>query len=367
MQEKFKNFLYDELDKIKISKGERENLIEEFIEWQWESDEEDFIKKYGRAPKEKEAKEIIKKYVAENAIQQEEHKRQVEKERGQLQCLINALKWEKQRLTLEEMSNLLKRSGYSVGSSVKTIYRRILEEFPKYNIKKGSDGKYYYDNSYEEQENNKLTSYTADATANFSRVLFMGAPEANLKNETWNTIYKAMQTNSPLVIYYTSEGKKESAVYGIRPYQLIFDNGCWELWAECLKQKHEGLRLFNLSRISNIRIQEETHFELPSDYNFMNKVTGSFGCYIDENQKLYKIKFDKGSYAWLYSKDRIWGDKQTVEEKEDGFILSFEANQFKPILRWVLGWGDEVEPLEPKELVAEWTRKIKNMASRINS
>ena len=413
MQEKIKNFLYDELDKIKISKGERENLIEEFIEWRWESDEEDFIKKYGRAPKEKEAKEIIKKYVAENAIQQKEHKRQVEKERGQMQCLINALKWEKQRLTLEEMSNLLKRSGYSVGSSVKTFYRRILEEFPKYNIKKGNDGKYYYDNSYEEEEKitrsveineltrtekkesltiisnfletikdspvyekataylekekNKLTSYTTDATANFSRVLFMGAPEANLKNETWNTIYKAMQTNSPLVIYYTSEGKKESAVYGIRPYQLIFDNGCWELWAECLKQKHEGLRLFNLSRISNIRIQEETHFELPSDYNFMNKVTGSFGCYIDENQKLYKIKFDKGSYAWLYSKDRIWGDKQTVEEKEDGFILSFEANQFKPILRWVLGWGDEVEPLEPEELVDEWTRKIKNMASRINS
>ena len=106
-------------------------------------------------------------------------------------------------------------------------------------------------------------------------------------------------------------------------------------------------------------------FELPADYNFLQTLSGNFGCYNDGKQKVYKIKFQKDSYAWLYSKDRIWGDKQKIRETKDGFVLSFEASQYKPILRWVLGWGDEVEPLEPAELVDEWKAKIRNIAKKI--
>ena len=55
---------------------------------------------------------------------------------------------------------------------------------------------------------------------------------------------------------------------------------------------------------------------------------------------------------------------QTVEETKEGFILDFEAKQFKPILRWILGWGDEVTPLEPQELVGEWKQKIAKMMDK---
>lgn len=113
------------------------------------------------------------------------------------------------------------------------------------------------------------------------------------------------------------------------------------------------MRLFNLSRISRVSILELAgKFVLPKNYSFKNSVVGNFGCFNDENPQVYKIEFPKGSYAWLYSKDRIWGGNQTIEETEDGNILSFEASQSKPILRWVLGWGgNEAEPLEPADLV----------------
>ena len=48
---------------------------------------------------------------------------------------------------------------------------------------------------------------------------------------------------------------------------------------------------------------------------------------------------------------------QTVEETKEGFILDFEAKQFKSILRWILGWGDKLTPLESQELVGEWKQK----------
>ena len=281
-------------------------------------------------------------------------------------------------------------------------------------VEKDSDGKYFYENAYAEQskisqaidkaelsesqkkeqisiisnflesikgspvyekakefltkEEEKLKSFDSTNSANYSRILFMGAPEADIKNETWDKIYKAMGTNAVLQIDYTPEGKTKSETYKVQPYQLVFDNGIWELWAYCLRQKHEGMRLFNLSRISRVAILELAgKFALPKNYSFTNYVVGNFGCFYNGNPQTYTIKFPKDSYAWLYSKDRIWGDNQTVEETEGGYVLSFEANQDKPILRWVLGWGDEVELLAPKELVDEWTKKIKNMALRINS
>ena len=46
----------------------------------------------------------------------------------------------------------------------------------------------------------------------------------------------------------------------------------------------------------------------------------------------------------------------------DGYILSFEASQFKPILRWILGWGKDAEPLEPAGLVKSWKDAVHEMA-----
>ena len=218
-----------------------------------------------------------------------------------------------------------------------------------------------------EKEKDKL-DYSKDDKENFSRIVFTGAPQSSINQEFWNAIYEAMQENNPINIQYKGEGKKDCSLYTLRPYQLIFDNGSWELWAECLKKKHEGMKLFNLSRIKRVDIlKKQANFLLPSDYNFLHTLSGNFGCYNDRMPRRYKIKFEKDSYAYLYSKDRIWGDNQTFEEIDDGYILCFEATQYKPILRWVLGWGPEVRPLEPLELLEDWKNKIQKMAQEIKS
>ncbi len=406
---KIDDILDEELNKLKISKKEREILIEDF-----ECVCESFLEDEGPDPSSQKIRKLVKDYLKENAKEEKPHMRQVEKEQAQWDCLLNAFKKEGLHLSVKEMSEYLIRNGFS-SSSTKTLYRRITKELPEHDIKQDSDGKYYYDNPWEEQnkinnaldsaelseaekkeqisiisnflesikdspvyekakkflakEEKKLQSFGNKNTnsANFSRILFMGAPEANIKKETWDTIYKAMGTNSILQIEYMPEGKKRSETYKVQPFQLIFDNGIWELWSYCLKKNHEGMRLFNLSRISNVHILALAgKFILPKNFNFIHSVVGNFGCYNDETLRLYKIKFHKDSYAWLYSKDRIWGGNQTIEETESGFILSFEAKQFKPILRWILGWGDEAEPLAPAELVVEWKKKVEKMAEATN-
>lgn len=402
--------LDEELNKLKISKTEREILIEEF-EWRWEM----FLDEEGPKPSDEKIRKFIKEFLKENA-KEEKPKRQSQNEAEKIDCIIRALKYDKQHLSIKDMSELLIRNGLKKGASYQNLYKWLPDELNEYCVEKDSEGKYFYNNTYAEQskisqeidktelseaqkkeqisiissfldsikdspvyekakefltkEEAKLQSFrnTNTNSANYSRILFMGAPEADIKNEIWDKIYKAMGTNAVLQIEYTSEGKTKSETYKVQPYQLIFDNGIWELWAYCLRQKHEGMRLFNLSRISSVGILELAgKFVLPKNYTFKNFVVGNFGCFNDENPQAYKIKFHKNSYAWLYSKNRIWGAKQTIEECDDGYILSFEASQFKPILRWILGWGKDAEPLEPADLVKCWKDAVHEMAEKIDS
>ena len=402
--------LDEELNKLKISKTEREILIEEF-EWRWEM----FLDEEGPKPSDEKIRKFIKEFLKENA-KEEKPKRQSQNEAEKIDCIIRALKYDKQHLSIKDMSELLIRNGLKKGASYQNLYKWLPDELNEYCVEKDSEGKYFYNNTYAEQskisqeidktelseaqkkeqisiissfldsikdspvyekakefltkEEAKLQSFrnTNTNSANYSRILFMGAPEADIKNEIWDKIYKAMGTNAVLQIEYTSEGKTKSETYKVQPYQLIFDNGIWELWAYCLRQKHEGMRLFNLSRISSVGILELAgKFVLPKNFTFKNFVVGNFGCFNDENPQIYKIKFHKNSYAWLYSKNRIWGAKQTIEECDDGYILSFEASQFKPILRWILGWGKDAEPLEPADLVKCWKDAVHEMAEKIDS
>lgn len=404
-----KDILDEELNKLKISKTEREILIEEF-EWHWEM----FLEEEGPNPSSEKTRKFIKEYLKENAKEEKPHKRQAQIEAEKISCILTALKKEHQHLSIKEMSELLIRHGLSKGSSYQNLYKWLPDELKEYYIEQDSDGKYFYNSTFAEQnkinqavdnaelseaekkeqisiisnfidsikdspvyekakeflskEEEKLQSFRNKNTnsSNYSRILFMGAPESNIKKEIWDKIYKAMGTNSFVQLEYTPEGKTKSESYKVQPYQLIFDNGIWELWAYSLKKNHEGMRLFNLSRISSVLILNLAgKFILPKNFNFLHSVVGNFGCYNDETPQVYKIKFSKDSYAWLYSKDRIWGGNQSIEETENGYILSFEASQFKPVLRWILGWGDEAEPLEPPKLVSEWKKKVSKMAEKL--
>ena len=410
MKINIEEILYEELDKLKISDTEREILIEDF-EWYWEDFLEDYQEEHHRIPTQKDTKSFVKSFLKEQA-KPEKHQRQSQKESEQIDCILQALKYDKQHLSIKDISDLLIRNGLKKGASVQNLYKWLPEQLNELYVEKDSSGKYFYDDTYAEQnkitqtidknelseaekkeqisiissfldsikdspvyekakefltkEEEKLQSFGNTNSANFSRILFMGAPEANIKKETWDKIYKAMGNNSILQIDYTPEGKSQSETYKVQPFQLIFDNGIWELWSYCLRQKHEGLKLFNLSRISRVQpLELAGKFILPKNYNFLQYVVGNFGCFNDETSQNYKIKFPKDSYAWLYSKDRIWGANQTIEETEDGYILTFEASQFKPILRWVLGWGNEAEPLEPEGLVTEWKNKIAEMSKKM--
>jgi predicted DNA-binding transcriptional regulator YafY len=191
------------------------------------------------------------------------------------------------------------------------------------------------------------------------RIIFVGAPNKKVPAETWRIIDKALQENRVITFDYKSLTDEKPHPRRIQPWQLIFDNGNWNLHG--LDIIKNGRRRYSLSEIKNLQITNEV-FTLPKDYDFRKMTIGSFGCMCHDTYLDFKIHLH--GYASRYAINRLWGENQTIipDEKNpgpdgDGIILSFKSNQLFSVRRWVWQWADEAIPIEPKELVDDWLER----------
>lgn len=261
------------------------------------------------------------------------------------------------------LQNLMESiKGTPVYDDAKAIVDQLSELVKETEEKKDSKN---FNQSYfcdEVQKSDALTAKFSGKEGIASRVIFLGAPSSEFLPSVWNDIYHAMEINYPIVISYKKAGSKNCVSYGLEPYQLIFDNGIWDLWAYSLKDKKR--KQFNLSRIKSVTIRKDSQkFKLPEDFDYYNQTPGTFGCYRDPDGKMltYRILLKKGSYAESFASERVWGANPGIQQTEEGTVIQFDNNQYAPILRWVLGWGRDAIPLEPEKLVADWKSEVHDM------
>ena len=195
------------------------------------------------------------------------------------------------------------------------------------------------------------------------RIIFVGAPNKDIPAETWRLIDKALQENLVITFDYKSLTDTKPKKRRVQPWQLIYDNGNWNLHA--LDVIKNGRRRYSLSEMKNIQLTKEV-FRLPKDYDFRKMTMGSFGCMCHDTKLDYKIHLH--GYAARVSKNRVWGENQSITPDKknpgpdgDGIILSFTSNQLFAIQSWVWKWAGEAWPLEPKELVDDWKERRKRV------
>ncbi len=188
------------------------------------------------------------------------------------------------------------------------------------------------------------------------RIIFVGAPNKEIPAETWRILDKALRENRVINLDYKSLTDSQPHKRIVQPWQLIFDNGNWNLHA--LDIVKNGRRRYSLSEMKNIELTKDV-FTLPKDYDFRKMTLGSFGCMCHDDYLDFKIHLH--GYAARYAKSRLWGENQTISvdsknpgTDNDGIILSFRSNQLYSIQRWTWQWADEAFPIEPKELVDDW-------------
>ena len=189
------------------------------------------------------------------------------------------------------------------------------------------------------------------------RILFLGMSPVKIDDDVWSKLEEAMAGNHYVRFHYRGFSKE----FVVQPWQLIYSEGMWTLYAYNQSPEIKAVRFYNLPDIRRLEIESQT-FDLPKDFEYTRRAKGNFRRYIGKETLHCKIKIISEK-TLAYIKTYKWADDQKFEKQEDGStIMTFTSNQDYPILGWVLSHGMYVQPLEPEWLVSEWKKNVKEMA-----
>lgn len=143
----------------------------------------------------------------------------------------------------------------------------------------------------------------------------------------------------------------------LEPLRLIFMARGWYLLANSLT--HHQVRTFKTDRFVELTPTEES-FEPDPAFNEEDHF-GAAWQMIPEG-KLYNVKLRFAAHVAVSVEEVRWHASQTTSRTDDGRLL-FEAtvDGLREICSWVLGYGDQVEVLDPAELRAMIRQKAEGI------
>ena len=172
---------------------------------------------------------------------------------------------------------------------------------------------------------------------------------------------KAIEKKMKMAIIYNSLYDGTVINTELSPFHLLYNNRAWYVIG--FSSMHKSIRTFKINRIKDaVELDkcyiEEQKFDL-EDY------LGCAWSMIPEG-KIYDIKLEfKPKVAHNVAEVR-WHNTQKVSFKKDGSaMLEFRVDGLGEISWWILGYGDQVEVLEPK-ILREKVRDIAQSVVKLN-
>ena len=139
----------------------------------------------------------------------------------------------------------------------------------------------------------------------------------------------------------------------VSPYGLVLTQGFWMLVGHC--ELRREIRHFRLSRMDELTTLEE-RFRLPDGFDMQG-----YAAPDDRNVRV-RLLADPGLADRLKEKGTFY--MESVEEREDGLLVTCRVRRPEELLGWILGWGADVVVLEPESLrerireeIEKWRRR----------
>jgi len=171
-----------------------------------------------------------------------------------------------------------------------------------------------------------------------------------------DVIKTALQENRLLSFEY-ADRHGNTTTRKAEPYQLVLKSGRWYWQGYC--HKRNDFRLFRLSRISNLKIEEEVF--TPRDYE---KPQLDYSDILAARQTKIKIRIHNSVM------DRVRDycpDEQFTPDGDEHQIVSFPFLENEYYYNILFSFGDKCECLEPLPIRAEMKRRIHIMAALYES
>lgn len=169
-------------------------------------------------------------------------------------------------------------------------------------------------------------------------------------------IKEGLQENKLLSFEYVAHhGNRTKRI--VEPYQLVLKGSHWYLQAYCCKRN--DFRLFRLSRMSNLQMQEEIF--TPRDYQ---KPQLDFDDILTSMQTKIKLRIHKSVM------DRVLdfcSYEDFSPDDDEYYIVDFPFVENEYHYDILLGFGDKCECLEPVQIREKMKRRIQDMAALYGS
>lgn len=122
---------------------------------------------------------------------------------------------------------------------------------------------------------------------------------------------------------------------------------------------------YRFARITNVDLSDST-FEYPSrvEYDPKTLFRDSMGIFVGENYSVERLKVRLVPRWAKYVKSHRWHESQTVQfDDTGGVVITLQVRVCPELERWVLGFGEDAEVLEPASLRSKMASRIESMRS----
>jgi predicted DNA-binding transcriptional regulator YafY len=164
-----------------------------------------------------------------------------------------------------------------------------------------------------------------------------------------------------ITVVYDSFSSEEVTERIIDPYDLYWSRGNLYVAAYC--HKHNDMRSFRIDRFKSIQKVGE-RFNRDPEFA-LNKYLGPSWRVYRGNEEVSKVKIMVYPPAARLFRETRYHETQELEELEDGklscTLTVYDSPEFRS---WLLGWGSQVEVLEPAELREEIKEELQESLGR---
>ena len=166
----------------------------------------------------------------------------------------------------------------------------------------------------------------------------------------------ANRNRQKLWLRYYAAHRDTETVRTVQPHYLLHFRGETYLIAWC--EWREGFRDFYLGRVREWRL-------LPEDCAFVRRPEFDLDAYLRQSLHLQRgqeqvtVRARFSAYQARWVRERQYHSSQQIEELPDGgLILTVQVAGIEEVKRWLMGYGADVEVLEPAALREQIRREI---------
>lgn len=181
---------------------------------------------------------------------------------------------------------------------------------------------------------------------------------AESSSDLFVILQRALANRERLTGDYDSVHDKKEIPVLIDPWRMVFMSRGWYLLAKSLR--HGEVRTFKIDRFTRLEPTGDNFEPPPPDFTERTHF-GAAWRMIPEG-KLYRIKLRFTARVTQNVEEVQWHPSQATTRLDDGRLLfEAEVDGLGEIIWWILGYGDQVEVLQPDEL----RDRIRQIAERM--